>query len=128
MKTITAIFYLFCICLVHAGPSTNLISATLTWNYDFVNNSGVTNFTVYYGTNAGPPIPWNGSNIVCSCYQNQLNTGLSTNVVINGLQRTLTYYFAATATDTNGLTSDYSNEARLISTNKPAPPFSLNVH
>ena len=43
-------------------------------------------------------------------YTNKINTGNSTNVTIGNLTTNATYFFAATAYDSNGLESDYSNE------------------
>lgn len=99
--------------LAIAAPSPNVASITLAWNYDFVASPGVTNFIIYSGTSS--------SNYTSSVSANGTNLTL----VINGLNRGSTYYFAATAVNTNGLESDYSNELQVRIPNKPAKPSNL---
>lgn len=120
-KLLAGLFFLAAVGAT-AGPTTNTVSVPLTWNYDFINNPGVTNFTVFYGNGSAPP-GWTGTNVTCGCYQVQVNTGLSTNFTTT-LPRGFTYFFAVTATDTNGLMSDFSNEVTTNLVAKPSPPTS----
>jgi hypothetical protein len=77
---------------------------TLAW--DASRSAGVAGYRLYYGTNTGS-------------YQFVTNTGLvrTQSVVLPHRGR---WFFAATAYDTNGLESDFSNEASWQS--KPAAP------
>ena len=68
----------------------------------------ITNYTVYYG-------------LVSRTYIGATNAGLALTVTVTNLTRGPTWYFAATATDTNGLQSDYSSE---VFTNIPVSPNS----
>jgi len=79
-------------------PSTNISMVTLAWDYDFTNNPGVNAFRIYDG-------------IASRTYTNVVNVlGQITTGQVSNLLGGSTYYFAATAVDTNGLESDYSSE------------------
>ena len=57
--------------------------------------------------------------VAAHAYTNKVSAGLALSVAVTDLAYSTTYYFAATATDTNGLESLFSNE---VFTNTPAPP------
>lgn len=71
-------------------------SVTLTWNTSA--DPTVAGCNIYYGVSSGN-------------YTNMVNAGNVTNTTISGLIAGVTYYFAATAYDSTGAQSDYSNEA-----------------
>jgi hypothetical protein len=71
-------------------------SVILTWNPN--TNSYVTGYNVYYG-------------VASNTYTNMINAGNATNVTIPDVAAGVTYYFAATAYDSVGDQSGYSNEA-----------------
>ena len=81
-------------------------SVTLAW--DASPSPAVNKYTVYYGPASGT-------------YTNAVSTaGPNLTLIVSNLVRGATYYFAATASDTNSLESDYSNE---VSTSTKAPPL-----
>lgn len=95
-----------------AGPTPNTGQVTAAWQNP--NPAGcVTNFTLYYGTASG----------VYTLSRSTTNL----NLTVTNLVRNTTYFFAATCTDTNGLESDYSNEASVTIPKKPNPPNNLTA-
>ena len=56
-------------------------------------------------------------------YTNVLSAGSSLILTVSNLVRGATYYFAATAVDTGGLESDFSNEVSYTVPSLPAPPL-----
>ena len=80
-------------------------SVTLAW--DPSSSSDVTGYNVYYGP-------------ASRTYTNMVTAGNATNVTISGLVAGSTYFFAATAYDSFGVESDYSNETNYV------PPVSGN--
>ena len=68
---------------------------TMVWN--FSPNAAVTNYNVYYGVASGD-------------YTNEIVVGNYSSATIAGLVPGVSYYFAVTAEDTNGMESAYSNE------------------
>lgn len=98
MKTWLTTLLVLGAALVHAQH------VTLAW--DASPSSGVMNYRIYFGTNAGN-------------YAFVTNSGLvRTQAVV--LPHTGCWYFAATAMDTNGVESEFSNEVQWEA--KPAPP------
>jgi len=71
-------------------------SVTLAWDPSLSTN--VVGYKIYYG-------------VASHTYTNVVDVGSATNVTIPGLVKGTTYYFAATAYDSTGGQSDYSNEA-----------------
>jgi len=67
----------------------------LTW--DAPNDTNVIGYKVYCGTNSGS-------------YQAEADAGNATRYQFTNLSAGQTYYFAAVSYDSNGSTSDYSNE------------------
>lgn len=87
-------------------------SITLAWNPS--SGTNIAGYRIHYG----------GSS---HSYTNMVSAAASTTATVSGLKDGTTYYFAATAYDSSGLESDYSNEA---STTTPAPtnqPPTLNA-
>ena len=80
-------------------------SVTLAWDPDAGTN--IAGYKIYYG-------------VASRTYTNTNNVGNVTNATISGLISGTNYYFAATAYDTSGLESAYSNEA--VYTNQAAAP------
>lgn len=71
-------------------------SVTLAWDPS-PGTDVITNYNLYYG-------------VASAAYTNVVSLGTNTSVSISNLVDGATYYFAATAVDTNGLESDYSTE------------------
>jgi hypothetical protein len=85
-----------------AFPLTTFASATtvtLAWDACSCTNV-ITNYTIYYGP-------------ASRVYTNTVDAGTNLTVSISNLLANASYYFAATATDEQGLTSDYSDEASM---------------
>ena len=74
-------------------------SASLIWNQN--TDPDVAGYNVYYGAASGT-------------YTNMVNVGNATNTTISGLVAGVTYYFAATAYDSLGGQSGYSDEASYV--------------
>ncbi len=77
---------------VMAFPS---LGVTLAWNPSISTN--VTAYKIYYGPSSG-------------AYTNAVCVGGGTNVTLSNLTAGNTYYFAATAVDSNNVESQFSNE------------------
>jgi hypothetical protein len=90
-------------------------SVTLAWNPSISTN--VAGYKIYYG-------------LACGVYNNTISVAGSTatNVTVTGLVEGTTYYFAATAVDTLGIESQFSNETSYsVPTNStPTAPPTLN--
>ena len=71
------------------------VSVTLAWEWS--TNSDVVGYNLYYG-------------VASQTYTNRIQVGNVTNATISGLVSGTTYFFAATATDSVGLESEFSNE------------------
>lgn len=82
------------------ASSTNVNTATLAW--DAVTDASLSGYRVYYGTAPGTYLQSLGQG---------LNVGNVTTYTVTGLSSGRRYYFAATAYDTAGNESDFSNEA-----------------
>ena len=97
--------------LVNCKPTTNFTGkVTLAWDYNFTNYPSVIAFKLYSG-------------IISKTYTNIVNiAGQVTTGQVSNLISGNTYYFVATAIDTNGLESDYSTE---VSTTIPMPPITI---
>ena len=71
------------------------VAAALQWTPS--TSAGVTGYNIYRGTQSRE-------------YTNEVAVGNVTNATMSGLAPGVTFYFAATAADSLGLESDYSNE------------------
>lgn len=78
-----------------AVPEALPANVRLAW--DPSPDPGIASYKVYYGAASGN-------------YTNSVSAGLATSLTISNLVQGVTFYFAATATDTNGLESDFSEE------------------
>jgi len=85
----------YIIALLALCQSLSAANVTLAW--DASPDPGIGEYFVHYGTSSGVYVTTNSA-------------GTNLTKVITGLVPGLTYYFAATARNTNGLESGYSNE------------------
>jgi regulation of enolase protein 1 (concanavalin A-like superfamily) len=83
------------------------MAVSLAWDAETAPN--IAGYRVYYGGSSGT-------------YTNRSDVGNLTNAAVSGLASGVTYYFAATAYDTNGLESDYSAEVSYLVPNTNGPP------
>ena len=97
------------------APAFCLASGSVTLAWDPSPDPAVTGYNAYYG-------------VVSGSYTNMVSAGNTTNATVSGLVAGVTYYFAATAANSAGLESDYSNEViysvPVAATNQPP---TLNV-
>jgi len=70
---------------------------TVTLAWDRSPSADATGYNIYYGAHTG-------------AYTNRVNVGNVSTVSVSGLKEGVTYYFAATAYNSSGLESDFSNE------------------
>jgi len=94
---------LFCALANAAPPVTG--SVTVAWDPSPGTNV-IASYHVYWG-------------VASRTYTNSVSPGPALTVAVTNLVRGPTYYFAGTATDVNGLESDFSTE---VFTNIPVPP------
>lgn len=96
--------------------STELDAASVRFAWDASPDASVTGYRLYWGIGSGS-------------YTNSVSAGNNLSGTITGLTANVTYYFAATAYDANGIESPFSNEVRFhIPTNAPlVPPFDLHI-
>ena len=92
--------YFFCLMLLLTSCFTcfgqpKLHSVTLAW--DAMNDPTIAGFNLYYGVSS-------------RSYTNAVSVDNMYTGVVTGLVEGVTYFFAVTASDTNGLESDFSNE------------------
>ena len=86
-------------------PTASASTVTLAW--DPSADTNVSSYNIYYGGASGS-------------YTNEISAGDITSAVVSGLSEGATYFFAATAVDSTGDESDFSNE---ISYSVPGPPI-----
>ena len=87
-------------------------SVSLAWNAN--TESNITGYNVYYGT-------------VSKTYTSKVNVGNFTSATLSGLNAGQTYYFAATALNSAGLESGYSNEVACAIPAAAPPPTTGTV-
>ena len=89
------IFLTTFICLALLSPDGHSAQVTLGW--DANTDPSIAGYKIYYGESSGS-------------YQVVTDAGMNTVYTISNLQSRSTYYFAATAYNTSGIESGYSNE------------------
>lgn len=97
---LTRILILFCALLHYPAQASNAplpdqYGLTLAWDANPAPE--IASYRVYYGTESGN-------------YTNSVVAGNTTTATVSGLSSGVTYYFAITAVDGDGLESDFSNE------------------
>ena len=100
LATVIATCGLFCFSSISSFAVGNI---TLAW--DASSDPSVVAYRVHYGAATG-------------VYTNSVSAGGATTVTVSNLLEGVRFYFAATAVDTNGLESDFSNE---VSGSVPLP-------
>ena len=102
--------------LLALAPSAVLAvgAVTLAWDPSASTNT-IASYNLYYG-------------VASATYTNTVSAGTNTTLSISNLVEGATYYFAATAVDTDGLESDYSTEvSALIPVKLTNQPPTLNT-
>jgi hypothetical protein len=108
---------IFTIALILLAIITHAATVQLAWDPSNTGtNSPIANYKVYWGVESGK-------------YTNSVSSGTNLTATVTNLSKGNTYFFAATATDTNNLESDFSGEVSAsIPTNPSAPPnFHITV-
>ncbi len=88
---------------VVSAASSNPDNYGLTLSWHASSSPDVAAYRVYYGNGSGT-------------YPNILAVDKVTTAIVSGLSAGVTYYFAVTGVDANGLESPFSNEARYVQT------------
>jgi hypothetical protein len=114
----TKIKYLIAILLASAGilfaQSIPSSTSTVQLGWSASVSPNITNYSLWFGTNSGS-------------YYSGTATGTNLQCVVANLTRSQTYFFAVTATDTNGLTSGYSSEATYTVRATPLAVTTLHI-
>lgn len=106
--------------LFFAGTALADSNVTLQWTANTEND--LAGYRVYRGTQAGGPYTQVGSDVACGP-----NDAACCEFIDQGIPDG-TYYWVATAFDTSGNESGYSNEVTdLLDSTAPAPPSEMNV-
>jgi hypothetical protein len=102
------------LCALLPISSSAIGNITLAW--DPSPDAGVVSYRVYYGLASG-------------IYTSSVLAGSATTVTVSNLVEGVTYFFAATASKTNGLESDFSNEVSgTINARNQAPTLNALVN
>ncbi len=110
-----ALVSLFCGFLCALTPLSSLAAGSVTLAWDASTSPNIANYKIYYG-------------VVSATYTNSVSAGANLTVSISNLVAGKTYFFAATATDTDGLESDFSTEiSALIPVKLTNQPPTLNA-
>ena len=96
------------------GAGTSPSTVKLAWDPSSSTNSGPITYNIYWG-------------VATRTYTNSGSAGTNLTFTVTNLARGSTYYFAATAVDTNSLESDYSNEASWSALLPPAIPSTFRI-
>ncbi len=114
MKRLLLSIILLAASLSAYSATTTLPSLTLGW--DMHQDPSVNGYKLFFGVQS-------------RVYTNSITVlgRTTTSAQVTNLVRGVTYYFAATATATNGLESDYSVEVSWTTTPLPLPPQNLRV-
>lgn len=100
-------------CLLALSSLTSFAAPSITLAWDSSADPSVVGYKVYYGVGTRN-------------YTNSVSAGSATTLTVSNLVVGTTYYFAATAYDTNGIESDYSTEVS-GSVALPNQPPTLNA-
>ena len=98
--------------LAALAPSSGFAASSVTLAWDPSTGTNIAGYKLYYGASSG-------------AYTNTLTVGAATGAVISNLISGATYYFAATAYDTNNLESDFSNEVSYTNVVLAPPALTL---
>ena len=112
MATLRRSAALFVLWIINVLITFNTTAGTITLAWDPNPDPTVVGYRIYYGGASG-------------VYTNMLNAGATTNLTVSNLVQGVTYYFAATDYDTNGIESVYSTEVS-GTVNVPNQPPTLN--
>lgn len=96
LLNLSLVFALQCV-LVLSGLAQTAQTRSITLAWDPGPSDTLVSYTIYYGTKSG-------------AYTDRMFFGNVNSATISGLLPGVTYYFVATATDGQGLESDFSNE------------------
>lgn len=114
MKPILLTLLLLCLCAeAQSQPPTSTIQVSWNPSLSSLLAPGLA-YTLYIGTNSGQ-------------YSSQYLPSTNLTQTVSNLTRGVTYYFAATCTTSNGLTSPFSNESTYNSGVVPVAPTGLAV-
>lgn len=117
MKKLVTVLGLLAIIIITAfaidRTPTPPASVTLAWDKSTGTNI-IATYRVYYG-------------VASATYTNTVVAGTNLTATVTNLARGVTYWFAATAMDTSGLESDYSNEVSTRTKTQPGAPSVLNI-
>jgi len=113
MKSLLSILFVALAVSASAAITNAQSRVTLAWDPSPGTNV-IGNYRVYYGVASG-------------VYTNSQSAGTAMTLTITNLIRGATYWFAATATSTNGLESDYSSQVSATIPAPPAPPTLLRI-
>ncbi len=101
-----------CLVLLLCAGSASAATVTLAW--DPSPGTNVAGYHIYYGSASGS-------------YTNTVDAGACLTITVTNLGLCTTYFFAATAYDSNGLESDFSNEISYSVPCRPVPPPNLHI-
>ena len=93
-------------------------SAEVTLSWDPNTEPDVAGYKIYYKTESSGP-PYNGTGLTEG--KSPIDVENQTEFTLHGLTEDVTYFFVATAYDTEGLESDYSEELIYETGNNPPP-------
>lgn len=108
---INAILLIFIVFSLLFAANINAASVSLAW--DANSESDLAGYKIYASLTSGSYIS-----------SNSVDVGNVTSYTVTGLQASTTYYFVATAYDTDGYESDYSDEVNKTTAADPAPAAS----
>jgi fibronectin type 3 domain-containing protein len=107
-KIIVLLFILFSFVFIN-----NINAATVTLEWDASPSVGITGYKIYVGTSSGN-------------YSQSYDAGNNLEYAVLNISENVVYYFAATAYDSWGNESGYSNEIS-YKIGKPSPPGQLKI-
>ena len=107
---LAAIILTFIVALIMTIAQARAASVGLAWDASPSTNSGTISYRIYDG-------------VASRAYTNVMEAGTNLHFTVTGLVETVTYFFAVTAYDTNGLESDFSNEVSWQGPRRPPPPL-----